>query len=62
MGSSLSLTGLVRCGSLFKLSLCDALSMGSSISVRSCARLGDGLSVCNYVRFGSSLSIRNKLR
>eukprot|EP00929_Paragymnodinium_shiwhaense_P046669 TRINITY_DN23750_c0_g1_i7.p2 TRINITY_DN23750_c0_g1~~TRINITY_DN23750_c0_g1_i7.p2 ORF type:complete len:405 (-),score=90.30 TRINITY_DN23750_c0_g1_i7:773-1987(-) len=62
MGSVPFTFGLVRFGSLFTLSVVDVCNVGSSISVRSWARLGSALSVCEMLHMGSSAPLRSFAR
>merc|ERR1719399_607747 len=62
LGSSVSVVGLSRFGSVFSMSVLDFLHLGSSLSLRSFARLGSSLSVEGgliHTNVMSSMSVRN---
>jgi hypothetical protein len=44
------------------MSVIDFVHLGSSISLRSFARVGASLSVCSFTYLGSSLSVRSVMR
>lgn len=62
LGSSLSVFGVARFGSLFSLSVMEVTNLGSSLSLRSFARLGSSVSVLDELNMGSSLSLRSVAR
>lgn len=60
MGSAMSIFGLTRFSS--SLSVLDCAHIGSSLSIRSFARVGSGFSVFGKARLGSSLSVLDFFR